>query len=105
MTFAAVLFWGCGLVLAYTYLGYPLLAWARAALRSRPPRAGGIEPSVTVLLAAHNEADRIDGRLENLLALDYPRDRLEIVLGSDGSADGTAERACAPAPPGVTGVA
>jgi len=105
MTIAAVLFWTCGLVLAYTYLGYPLLAWARAALRSRPPRAGGIEPSVTVLLAAHNEADRIDGRLENLLALDYPRDRLEIVLGSDGSTDSTAEQARAWEPHGVSVVA
>jgi cellulose synthase/poly-beta-1,6-N-acetylglucosamine synthase-like glycosyltransferase len=99
------LFWLCGLALGYTYVGYPALAWARAALRSWPPRGGGIEPSVTVLLAAHNEAGRIDGRLENLLALDYPRDRLEIVLGSDGSTDGTAERARAWEPDGVSVVA
>jgi cellulose synthase/poly-beta-1,6-N-acetylglucosamine synthase-like glycosyltransferase len=93
MAIEATLFWTAVLLLVYTYAGYPVLAWARARLRSRPPRARSIEPAVTVVLAAHNEAARIGSRIDNLLALDYPPDRLEIVLGSDGSTDGTAERA------------
>jgi cellulose synthase/poly-beta-1,6-N-acetylglucosamine synthase-like glycosyltransferase len=48
---------------------------------------------VSVVVPAYNEADRIAARIENLLALDYPRDRLEIVIGSDGSTDDTVERA------------
>jgi biofilm PGA synthesis N-glycosyltransferase PgaC len=99
------LFWTSVVLLIYTYVGYPALAWARAVLRPRFPRAQGIEPVVTVLLAAHNEAGRIAGRIENLLALDYPRDRLEIILGSDGSTDGTAERARAFTADGVSVVA
>ena len=93
------------LLLTYTYLGYPALAWARAALQPRPPRAWGIEPDVTVVLAVHDEAERITRRLENLLALEYPRDRLDIVVGSDGSTDGTADLARAFESHGVSVVA
>jgi len=52
-----------------------------------------IEPTVSLIVIAHNEGDRIATRIENLLALDYPRDRLEIIIGSDGSTDETVERA------------
>ena len=86
-------------------MGYPALAWARATLRPRPPRALGIEPTVTILVAAHNEVARIGDRIENLLALDYPRDSREILLASDGSTDGTAERARAWEQDGVSVVA
>ena len=98
-------FWISVVLLAYTYVGYPALAWARATLRPRPPRTDGIEPDVTVVLAVHNESDRIIGRIENLLAIDYPRDRLEILVGSDGSTDGTVERARAFKHDGVSVVA
>ena len=98
-------FWISVVLLAYTYVGYPALAWARATLRPRPPRTDGIEPDVTVVLAVHNESDRIIGRIENLLAIDYPRDRLEILVGSDGSTDGTVERARAFEHDGVSVVA
>jgi glycosyltransferase involved in cell wall biosynthesis len=86
-------FWSCLFALAYAHVGYPLLIHLWAWRRPRPFRTGTDEPSVTLVVAAHNEAGEIDGRLENLLSLDYPRDRLEIVVGSDGSDDGTAERA------------
>jgi len=88
-----VLFWASVLLLGYTYLGYPVLIWVWAALRSRPPHPEDAEPTVSLVIVAHNEATRIIGRLENLLSLDYPRDRLEILLASDGSTDGTAARA------------
>lgn len=88
-----VVFWISVVLVGYTYLGYPLLLWMWSALRPRAPRRGRFEPSVSLLVIAHNEAARIRERLENLLALDYPRDRMDILLASDGSTDDTA--ACA----------
>lgn len=84
-----LIFWIALLLLAYVYLGYPALAELRARLRPRPPRTAPIEPTVSIIVVAHNEAERIAARIENLLALDYPRARLEIVIGSDGSTDAT----------------
>jgi cellulose synthase/poly-beta-1,6-N-acetylglucosamine synthase-like glycosyltransferase len=54
---------------------------------------GAAEPTVTVIVVAHDEEHRIGSRLDNLLSLDYPREKLEILLASDGSTDGTVERA------------
>jgi biofilm PGA synthesis N-glycosyltransferase PgaC len=88
-----MLFWLAFLVLGYVCVGYPILARIRAVLNPRTRRRAPIEPTVTVIVAAHNEADRVDRRLRNLLALDYPADRLEVVLGSDGSTDDTVARA------------
>jgi cellulose synthase/poly-beta-1,6-N-acetylglucosamine synthase-like glycosyltransferase len=93
MTGVILGFWGSILLLGYAHLGYPLLIWAWSRLRPRPVRPGSIEPRVTVLVVAYNEAARIPRRLANLLALDYPADRLQILLASDGSTDGTAEHA------------
>lgn len=105
MLSAHVLFWASILLLGYTYLGYPILIFTWASLRPRPPRPRGAEPTVTVLVVAHNESPRIAARLDNLLSLDYPRDQLEIVIGSDGSSDGTVERAASYEEAGVTVVA
>jgi poly-beta-1,6-N-acetyl-D-glucosamine synthase len=105
MVGARAVFWVSVLLLGYLYLGYPALIWAWSALHPRRGRRVPMEPPVTVLVVAHNEAARIAGRLENLLALDYPRDRLEILLGSDGSTDGTPEIARAYEPAGVTVIA
>jgi cellulose synthase/poly-beta-1,6-N-acetylglucosamine synthase-like glycosyltransferase len=87
------LFWTSMALLAYVYFGYPMIAAGRARLWTRPRRRAPIEPTVSVVVIAHNEAERIGGRIENLLALDYPRQKLEIVIGSDGSTDDTVERA------------
>ena len=75
--------------LVYIYVGYPALAWALARLFGRAPRAAGITPSVTLLIPAFNEEAHIEAKLRNSLALDYPKDRLEIVVASDGSTDAT----------------
>ena len=48
---------------------------------------------MSIVLSAHNEGARLAARIDNLLALDYPKDRLEIIVGSDGSSDDTVERA------------
>ena len=77
-------------VLAYVYVGYPLLlqmiVWCR---RPRRVRIGAIEPSVTVVISAFNEVAVIRGKIENTLALDYPREKLRVVVISDQSNDGT----------------
>ena len=86
-------FWLSLALLVYVYLGYPLLAGLRAMLLPKPSRRAPIEPSVSIVVIVHNEAEQIAARIENLLALDYPRDRLEIVIGSDGSTDDTVARA------------
>jgi cellulose synthase/poly-beta-1,6-N-acetylglucosamine synthase-like glycosyltransferase len=90
---AEVTLWICGLLLAYTYLGYPLLIALRARLRPRPVARRSHTPSVSIVTVARDEAARIDARIENLLALDYPRAAFEILVASDGSADDTAARA------------
>ena len=87
-----VLFWSSLGALAWTQAGYPLAAAGLARLRGRPVRKGEVEPTVTLIVAAHDEEDVIERRLENVLALDYPADNLEIVVASDASTDRTDER-------------
>ncbi len=84
-----LLFWGSATTVAFTYVGAPLLIIARGALRPRPVRSADIEPSVSIVIAARNEAESIGERLANLRSLDYPPDRLEVVVASDGSDDAT----------------
>jgi cellulose synthase/poly-beta-1,6-N-acetylglucosamine synthase-like glycosyltransferase len=88
-----LLFWIAFAILGYVFAGYPLLARLRAAINPRTRRRAPIEPTVTIIVAAHNEARRIERRLRNLLALDYPPGKFEIVVASDGSTDDTVERA------------
>jgi cellulose synthase/poly-beta-1,6-N-acetylglucosamine synthase-like glycosyltransferase len=86
---AKAVFWGSLGALAWTHVGYPLAASALARVRSRPVRKGDLELTVTFIVAAYNEEVVIERRLANLLALDYPPDKLEIVVVSDASTDGT----------------
>lgn len=88
-----VIFWASIALVAYAYAIYPVIIWALAALRDRRTRKEPIEPSVSVVLACHNEERRIRARIENLLACDYPKDKLEVIVVSDGSTDRTAELA------------
>ncbi len=89
MTVVAVVFWVCLAALVWTHAAYPLAVRALAIVRSRPVRTGDDIPAVTVIVAAHNEEQVIARRIENLRALDYPSDKLEIVVTSDASTDGT----------------
>ncbi|MEN3339127.1 MAG: hypothetical protein V7647_2803 [Acidobacteriota bacterium] len=88
----AGVFWASVSVIVYVYLGYPLLLAAWARLASRPVRkAPGVSsgwPSISIVVAARNEAARLPARIANLLALNYPAPR-EIIIVSDGSTDGT----------------
>ena len=83
------LFWTSALLVVYPYLIFPLLLAVLRRFMPRPPRKAPIEPRVSLLVAAFNEEDVIAAKMENSLALDYPADRLEVVVASDGSTDGT----------------
>ncbi len=108
---AVLIFWLSVGLLFYVYAGYPLMAAVRARLWPKPVartrerrhhpatipfperRVHALDPTVSIVVVAYNEAASIAARIENLLALDYPAGRLEIVIGSDGSTDDTVERA------------
>ncbi len=89
MTVLVVLFWVSLALLAWTHVLYPALAAVLARIATRPVRKQPIEPTVAIVIAAYNEEASIARRLENLLALDYPADKLEIVVTSDASTDRT----------------
>jgi cellulose synthase/poly-beta-1,6-N-acetylglucosamine synthase-like glycosyltransferase len=86
-----VLFWGSLFMLLYIYLGYPALVLLIASVRNRPIKKGHYLPHVTILIAAHNEEESIEATLKNKLSLDYPREKLEIIVVSDNSIDQTDE--------------
>ena len=77
--------------LAYVYIGYPIILWALARTSGRDHLAGTALPDVTILVAAHQEAVVIRDKLENFIAIDYPAERLRMLIVSDGSTDGTDE--------------
>jgi cellulose synthase/poly-beta-1,6-N-acetylglucosamine synthase-like glycosyltransferase len=91
---AAVLFWGSLAALAWTHALYPATVALAARVRTRSvARDDAYLPSVAVIVTAYNEEDAIERRLENLRALDYPPELLEIVVTSDASTDRTEELA------------
>lgn len=94
-TSALVVFWGCAALIVYAYIVYPVLLVTLGALRraTAAPRelSDADLPNVSVLVVAHNEESVIRERLDNLLALDYPKDKLELVIASDSSRDRTVE--------------
>jgi cellulose synthase/poly-beta-1,6-N-acetylglucosamine synthase-like glycosyltransferase len=110
MTAIAAIFWVTIALLVYTQVGYALLLVALTRLlrpaapepgfgpiaatarHDRDPAALGW-PTVTAIVAAHNEQDVIAQRVANLRALDYPQERLRVIVASDGSTDQTAQRA------------
>jgi cellulose synthase/poly-beta-1,6-N-acetylglucosamine synthase-like glycosyltransferase len=77
-------------MILYVYLGYPSLM-TLLALFKNPWQRGNTLPSVSLLIAAYNEASVIAEKIENSLQLDYPKEKLEIIIASDGSIDGTNE--------------
>lgn len=85
-----VLFTVAGLIL-FIYLGYPILMFAVSRLAPRPVSRAEIRPRVSLIIAAHNEERDIAARLENALALDYPKELLQIIVASDCSDDRTDE--------------
>jgi cellulose synthase/poly-beta-1,6-N-acetylglucosamine synthase-like glycosyltransferase len=86
---AKALFWGSLGALAWTHAGYAVGMGVLARVRPRPVAREDVEPTVALIVSAHDEEQVIARRLENLLELDYPPGRLQIVVASDGSTDGT----------------
>ena len=92
-----LVFWISALGVGYVYVGYPVLLVVWARVRPRPIRtsvdpsssAHEARPRISIVIAARNEATRLPARIENLLALDYPSDRRQIIVVSDGSTDNT----------------
>jgi cellulose synthase/poly-beta-1,6-N-acetylglucosamine synthase-like glycosyltransferase len=84
-----IAFWAAVGAIIYTYIGFPLLLAARAAVRPRPVASGEITPTVTVIVAAYNEEQDIGEKLQNLASCDYPPDHVQIIVASDGSDDDT----------------
>jgi cellulose synthase/poly-beta-1,6-N-acetylglucosamine synthase-like glycosyltransferase len=91
MSVGKAVFWGSLGALAWTHAGYPAAMGVLARLRPRPVRREDVTPSVALVVSAHDEETVIGRRVENLLALDYPAENLEIVVASDGSTDRTDE--------------
>ena len=109
-----VVFWLCAALIVYTHAGYPLALRALVSLRRHPvetwpgiaegerrrdrPEATASKsadslPTVTLIVPAYDEEEVIAAKVANALALEYPRERLQLIVASDGSADATAERA------------
>lgn len=90
-TLIQIIFWLSLVILCHTYIGYPLLMFclARIAAPAPAPATPPELPTVTIVLAAHNEATRIAARLQNLLASDYPENKLTLLVVADGCTDQT----------------
>lgn len=88
---ALFLFWTSMSLILYTYFLFPALVFLRGLIWRRPYKNEELvpPPSVSVIIAAYNEEKVIGGKLDNTLSVDYPKDRIEVVLASDGSTDKT----------------
>ncbi len=83
------LFWFSAALVIYVYFGYPLLLKLHLLGGSKPWHRGHAQPLISVIVAAHNEESIIESKIKNLLSAGHPRERVEVLIGSDGSSDGT----------------
>jgi cellulose synthase/poly-beta-1,6-N-acetylglucosamine synthase-like glycosyltransferase len=86
---AQLIFWSSIAALFYVYAGYPILVYLVGLVFPKKIERGACEPRVTILITAYNEENAIRAKLENTLAIDYEREKLEILVASDGSTDKT----------------
>ncbi|HXW58244.1 MAG TPA: glycosyltransferase [Solirubrobacteraceae bacterium] len=97
MPAVAIIFWLCVALIVWTQLGYALalalIAQVRARRAGPPRRRHEPEPSVSLIIAAHDEEDVIAGKVADALAQRYPRGRIEVIVACDGCTDETARRA------------
>jgi biofilm PGA synthesis N-glycosyltransferase PgaC len=89
MEVTGLVFWLSSIFILYVYLGYPLFLFLLAKLYPRLPEYPLNMPNISLLIAAYNEQDVINAKLENVLALDYPIEKLQIIVVADGSSDNT----------------
>ena len=88
------LFWTALALVLYVYLGYPVLLAVWSRLAPRPVQRSPATPAISIVIAARNEGRSLRARLDNLLTVDYPADRMQIIVVSDGSTDNTTEILC-----------
>jgi cellulose synthase/poly-beta-1,6-N-acetylglucosamine synthase-like glycosyltransferase len=95
VSFWELVFWACAVALVYAQLGYPLLLAVLARLHRRraTPKGPAAPPTVSLIVAAYDEEDVIAAKVANAQELDYPLDRMEIIVAADGCTDGTVEAA------------
>lgn len=89
MTAALIFFWLSFALIGYAYLLFPAIIYLRGRFFKRPYTKAAIQPTVSLVMAMHNEQDDLPAKLENLLAMQYPREKFEVVIASDGSTDRT----------------
>src|SRR3989339_1940313 len=82
-----IIFIGAVFGIGYAYFGYPFSLYLLSLVRTKPIQRSSIEPSVTLIITAFNEEKRIRQKLENVLVLIYPKEKLQIIVASDGSTD------------------
>ena len=90
MSFTHALFWFCAFVVVYVYFGYPALLVLGLLGSRKTTRKASIQPTVSVLIPAHNEEKVIRTKVLNALRQSYPTQKMEILVGNDGSQDATA---------------
>jgi cellulose synthase/poly-beta-1,6-N-acetylglucosamine synthase-like glycosyltransferase len=88
-----IIFWLCAGLIVYTHVGYPPVLWLMSRLRRqpKPPERVPEPPSVSLIVPAYDEEAVIEDKMADALALEYPREKLELIVASDGSGDRTAE--------------
>lgn len=90
-TAAEWVFWGSLGLIVYSFAGYPMLVMLMGLVWPKPRRDASLEPSVSIQIAAYNESGSIEKKVRDTLDLDYPPEKVEVVVVSDGSSDGTDE--------------
>jgi cellulose synthase/poly-beta-1,6-N-acetylglucosamine synthase-like glycosyltransferase len=85
----ALIFWTALIVTIWVYLGYPLLLLLWRSVGRHPIRKKYQEPTVSIVMAMHNEASRVDAKMENCFSLDYPISKVQIIVSLDAPTDGT----------------
>lgn len=91
ITLASILFWLAAALIVYAYLLFPVIVFVRGVLKQSSYEQAPITPTVSLVIAARNEAEIIGAKLDNVLAQDYPSEKIEIIIATDGSDDGTNE--------------
>jgi len=86
-----IFFFTCFITLIYIYLGYPIIVFLISFVTKRKVSKVSLEPKITILISAYNEEKHIKATIENKLSLNYPREKIEIIVISDGSVDRTEE--------------
>ena len=91
MTLLEITFFACLLLVGYAYLGFPLLTYLRSLVIRKTYRCEEITPAVSLIICCYNEEAGIEAKMKNVLALDYPAEKLQVLVASDGSTDRTNE--------------